>query len=232
MRPRIEPNEEIKFAARHGFLTKRIWKEFFGSGGANYRNRRWRYFRESGIFKGSVDHLDILLLNPKHPLVKAHGALVSRPPRIEELEHNTIVARTELKLLKAIRECRVVVEQESKRREAYFNRGFQNADANKFPDLTVWQKNFGVAVEIEIARKSKARYREIFDRYKSLGFEAVIYVVADREMVSLIKNVAQEFKEDFEIGFASLKSWNEDPANAKVVSNENTRAFKDLFVGI
>lgn len=230
MRPRIEPIKEIKFAARHGFLTKGIWKEFFGTGTGNWRNRRWKYFRDSRIFRGSPDHLDILLPNPKHPLVREHATLVSRPPRIEELEHNTIVARSELKLRWAIRQSRVVVEAEAKRREAFFNRGYQNTDAFKFPDLTVWQKEFAVAVEIEIARKSKERYRDIFDRYKALGFELVIYVVAEREIVSLIKNIAQEFKNDFRIGFASLKSWVEDPAKAKVVLNDDTRAFKDFFM--
>ncbi len=229
MRPRIEPIEEIKFAARHGFLTKALWIEFFGTGTGNWRNRRWKHFRDSGMFRGSRDHLDLLIPNSKHPLVREHAPLVSRPPRIEQLAHDTAIARGDLVLKRSIPRIRIVVEAEAKRKESFFNRGFSNLELDKFPDLAVWQDGFGVAVEIETSTKSKERYREIFERYKSASFSHVVYVVADLEMKILIDSIAEGYKNHYLIGFASLKSWLEDPAKAKVVTDSEPEKFKDLF---
>lgn len=230
MRPRLEPIHEIRFAARHGFITKPIWKEFFAEGVVGWQNKRWNYLRNSGLFRGSKDHADLLLPNPGHPLVKETAALISRPPRLEQLAHDKVIARSDLQLRRKVRACTTVVEAEAKRQESFETGSYSNYESKKFPDLVVNVDGISAAVEIEMSAKAKARYVDLFEKYKRSRFDFLIYVVSDIKLVHLIRGVAKAKNFDTsKLGIASLMNWCEDPVEAEIEIFSKVRLFKDLL---
>lgn len=230
MRPRLEPIREIRFAARHGFITKPLWREFFAEGVVGWQNKRWNYFRASGLFRGSKDHADLLLPNPGHPLVKETAALISKPPRLEQLAHDKVIARSDLQLRRRVRACTTVIEAEARRRESFETGSYSNYESKKFPDLVVSANRISVAVEIEMSAKAKARYVDLFEKYKKSRFDFLIYVVSDIELVHLIRGVAKAKNFDgSRLGFASLMNWCDDPVEAEIEILSKVRKFKDLL---
>lgn len=224
MRPRKYPLAEIEFASRMGFITKPMWREFFTEDGVSWQNKRWNYFRSSGLFKGSEDHQDLLLPNPSHPFVQQLGRLVSRPPRLAQLEHDKVIAWTDLILREEIDGCATVVEAEAKRRD--------NGDDldDKYPDLVLHTEGSRCAIEVELTIKSAARYAKVFQKYSDSSFDYIIYVVKSADVASAIEDAAEEANVDPEsICFVSLKDWKKGPLNARLTFESETRKLKDLL---
>lgn len=230
MRPRILPKDEIRFASRLGFLTKPIWREFFATGSINWQNKRWNYFRSSGLFRGSEDHADLLLPNAGHPLVKEVAGLVSRPPRLDQLAHDKVIARSDLQLNKAFVGCSTLVEAEAKRLEPYGGDGISSVEGGKYPDIALIVEELHVAIEVETSLKSKDRYSEIFERYMASDFDFLVYVVATREMMGAIEDVATDVGiEKSMLGFSSLKNWSENAPKADVLFGRKVMKFRNLL---
>lgn len=226
MRPRKHPVDEIRFAARLGFLTKPLWQEFFFSGSVSWQNKRWNYFRSSGLFRGSSDHAELLLPNASHPMVKKLAELVSRPPSLSQLEHDKAIARTDLFLRRHFPTGHSVVEAEAKRRDPHVGL----VDRDKYPDLTLNANGKLLAIEIETSTKSLARYRQVFERYLGSDFDGIIYAVSSADIQSVVESAAHEvgLKEEL-LRFASLKDWTANPLLASTVSDKSRIKFVDLI---
>lgn len=230
MRPRINPVNEIKFAARHGFLTKPLWCEFFFKGSVSWQNKRWNYFRSSGIFRGTSEHSELLLLSPTHPLVKELAPTVSRPPNLNQLEHDKTIARTDLLLRQHLTNAQTVVEAEAKRRDHGFGTANPLGETDKYPDLTLRWKHKYLAIEVETSTKSLTRYRHVFERYLGSEFDHIVYVVNSAEIQETIESAAKEvgLKEEL-LRFASLKDWITNPLRAETVSETSRIKFESLL---
>lgn len=79
------PHREIEFAVNVGFLTKKMWREFFAEGGLRWQQMLWRQLRTEGYFKARPDWPDLYLPNPTHPFVKERATHLARAPLREAL---------------------------------------------------------------------------------------------------------------------------------------------------
>lgn len=166
MRPYGVPIEEIKFAAKSGFLSKKVWDLFFNNHTQGWSSVRWKGFQTRGIFKPHQSPLlkNCLVLNPLSPIVTQliDGAVCS-PPSPVQLSHDENVARIVLTLLKREVIKDYLLEPELKR--IYNSLG--NSKKRKFPDaifdLYTIEKTIRIALEVEQSKKSPRRYQRFLE---------------------------------------------------------------------
>ena len=48
--------EPLRIAAKAGFLTKRVWIEYFARGNRRWQNRQWKWFVDEGNFQNAQDY--------------------------------------------------------------------------------------------------------------------------------------------------------------------------------
>ena len=169
------PKKEIQFAAKSGFLTRKIWDEFFNTYGQSWSSRRWNGFLSRKLFVRHRSSLvkDCLVLNKKSPGIKeiVSGGM-SSPPLALQIPHDEIVGRIVLKLLSNnLIEKKYYLEPELRR--IYQGHGLtRRRDRLKLPDAlfdlkTTDGKTLCIALEVELSKKSQSRYRKIIECYSS-----------------------------------------------------------------
>jgi hypothetical protein len=227
-----EPIREIELAARTGFLSKKIWNEFFASGKIAWRNRTWKNLVARKYFLPHYATLasdSVIRLNPKHPLVvKMLGDKLPQVPSIAVIEHDETVVETFL-LLKNMNILKAAkFETELKREDLRNKRHFDSTDKTKFPDLMIQlnsiQPSGQIAIEIELSRKEPKRYRQMMNSYMCAKDISKIIFVTDLDVVkNNIKTATRDtyFPEwEKPVGFAKLSDWRQNPAAALIEFSE------------
>jgi hypothetical protein len=150
-------SEEIRFAGKVGFLSRRLWDEFFAYGKVAWRNRQWQMMREQGIFKQFSEGIapKFYILNPRSRTVQnVLGDSIGRPPPIANLGHDEFLIRGLMRLQRKGIARHFTLERELKKD---FQPGASSKD--KFPDALI-RTSVGekIAIELELGRKSIQRY--------------------------------------------------------------------------
>ena len=233
-----DASEEIKLAAKSGFLTKKVWNEFFGTGGARWRNCLWSGLSEKGLFRKhpSKYATDVLVLNSKNLVVRRLvGDEISAPPYISQMDHDETILRAllDLRRNKLIRNFRF--EQEQKRES-----GFRYSDGGipgrvKIPDALI-EIGEGVgrtlAFELELSRKEPKRYRQMMDSLSSLkGVEKIIFITRTAFITGAIRKAMRESYYPYwerPIGFGTLEEWRANPVTAQISFEDEITSFEKL----
>ena len=181
----IIPKREIQFAAKSGFLTKKIWMEFFNSHRRSWANDRWLSFKSRGLFMKHSSPLlrNCLVLNKSSPHIQgliSEG--VSSPPPAPQIYHDELVARIVLKLLSyGFVDETYYLEPEIRRIQQDDERDQKERGHIKYPDavfdLKTGSQLLRVALEVEISIKSQMRYKRIIKSYStSTKIEKIVIV--------------------------------------------------------
>lgn len=238
MRP-YDASREIRLAAKSGFLTKRIWREFFGAGGARWQNLVWKSFLEKEFFQEhpSKYATDVLILNSKNKYVHSLvGEEISSPPYISQMDHDETVMRGLLDLQgrKLIDDFRF--EQELKRESGVRYVGGGYSGAVKFPDAVVRLARPGkfkvLAIEMELSRKTPKRYRQTMDALVALkGVDRVVFVTRTEVITAAIQRAMRDNYYPYwerPIGFVRLADWQESPAVAPILFESESTSMEKL----
>lgn len=239
MRPKHLPIEEIRLAARTGFLSKPIWEEFFAKGSDRWRRRQWQLLTERGYFVRHPSRLprDVLVLYRKHPEVRQLvGESIGLPPIAPQIEHDECVTRILLDLNRGGHMLGFQFEAEMKRLEWGERRLYRSSERDKFPDaiLTVSGPNgvFNVALEIELSRKSPKRYRQILTSYATRkDLNCVLFLARSQIIFENLKiAMRQTIYPDWErpIGFCNLDNWLNAPARAPIYFSDKQITLTEM----
>jgi len=235
---KYEPVNEIKFAAKAGFITKNIWSNYFATGSAGWKNKLWNSLLLRGHFQKHPSRRanDTLVLNSNDTLVrKLIGYEKSRAPFVSQIDHDETMARIILDLLKNNIITDYRLEPELKRMSPEVHRHFESKKKTKYPDSLIKLKNEDqtrIAIELELTRKEPKRYRDIIEAYATFkNAELVIFILRDDRLALTLKNAMRDKfypKHIRPIGFGKLCEWQENPAKAQIMFNEHITSLVEL----
>lgn len=181
------PMDELKFAAKFGFLSRKIWEKWFSKRSRTRNIRVWRSFIEEGYFKCHHDdrYKDVLHLAPKGKrlLLESGYELVSST-NIYHLNHDEIVADLALQILGSGKIKQYSTEAELKKKNIDWRKYRREGVSAKFPDLLIHSHDGKtLALEIELSRKSPERYRKVLDSYSNQRWASQILFIANQEAI-------------------------------------------------
>lgn len=225
-RPKIIPIEAINLAARTGFITKALFKEFIlGNRPKSSVNRKWSDLINSGFFNRHSDDrmADVYLLNKRKK--ELQGLLTQppvHPPYTGIIRHDEIALRGILLIEDRGFLENWKVESEFKKSKQGAIQLESNSPNPKFPDAILnfkaLYKPIRVAIEIELTQKEKRRYERILNSYSfAQNLDLIIFVCANKQIETTIITTASKFfypSAGAEIGFMSKTDWLTDPVLA------------------
>lgn len=226
------PHREIEFAVNVGFLTKKMWREFFAEGGLRWQQMLWRQLRTEGYFKARPDWPDLYLPNPTHPFVKERATHLARAPHLTQLGHDELVARSYWLLKEKFPEIGIKTEALLQREIPFRNRGRRDRDSEKHPDLVVTLGDLEIAIEIELNQKSRRRYEAILRSYRMTEFSKIIHVITGKATMEAIERAASKVsfpKHNIQLGFASMSEWRATPASAPITFDHEDLSLMDIL---
>ncbi len=227
MRSPYIPIAELTLAIKVGFLTRRLWDEFFASGSKSRQSKRWKGLVRSGLFLPHPSPLvkEVIIPNSQHSFVRAiSGQAHLGIPFIAQLEHDETVARILVRLERSKTVENYFTELDQKRREPDDRKGAARKERRKFPDAVVTISSpsgpLEVAIELELNVKSQKRYTQIFENYaRRSNLKAVVFIVGRRSIYRSIRKAlrnAQMPELERLIAFSDVDSWRKDPSNAPI----------------
>lgn len=234
------PIVEIQLATRVGFLSKKIWFEYFAYGNKVWRNRQWNLLKQRGYF---IPHpskrasSDVLVLNLQNLCVqKLCEDKVSRSPNIAFLDHDEMVVETYLKFMNADWVKYSKFESELKRDDSRNKKLLLPDDKIKYPDLLLkfnrQKTNQALVIEIELTRKDPKRYRQILNAYMTYGECAqIVFVVSSEAITRVIQRAIRDtYFPIWEkpIGFVYIEDWQRDLFSAPIYISEKYKTISEI----
>jgi hypothetical protein len=188
--------EPLRVGAKAGFLSQRIWDEFFGKGNRFWRYRRWKGLMDLGLFcpvpnYGFTDTA-VSLTPLGRDVAHRLGFDPVYPPQAKNLWHDEELVRLALFLERKGWIASWMTEQAIKSGEMRKSQFTQSSRASKFPDLFIeWKTPKGMipwAVELERTRKVFSRYYDMVGAYKGISsIDSVLVIVASPSIEANIK---------------------------------------------
>jgi hypothetical protein len=223
----------MRVAAKAGFLSKRIWMNFFATGNRRWQNRRWKSLRETGLFKPVPDYgfteSTVALSDKGKSLASALGMNSVYSPGAKNLWHDEELVRFALFLERHDWISDWMTEQELKG-NGQVERFFQSQGrVLKIPDLIIeWNgspsKTFW-AVELERTRKEFNRYYDMVGAYKGISrIDSVLVITATSSIEANIKKAQAKMgypQSQRPMLFASLNEVIQDPASSELRHGQN-----------
>lgn len=238
MRPKKIPLEEIRFAAKIGFLSKRLWLDFFTTKSVSQNSRRWRSFVTDEYFKKheSRSLRDVLVLDKKaRSLLEARGLKAVASPHMNQVDHDETVARILIQLERDKTIQSIETESELKQKFMLWMRTTREGRGVKFPDLSVTlgknAKFMQIALEIELSKKSFDRCKTMMLSYSSKREVGAVVFIAEQEVI--FDRLARAMKEthyptwERPIGFGYLKDWLRDPMTAPIYLSNSATSLRE-----
>lgn len=223
----------LRVAAKSGFLTRRIWAEFFGIGNRSWQFRRWKSLTDSGFFRsvpdyGFVDSV-LTLSDAGKSLVTSMGTDPVYSPSAKNLWHDEELIRLALRLERQGWLSNWTTEQELKvsgRSEHFFR---NQVRAAKIPDLVIeWSTPHGKilwAVELERSRKEFTRYYDMVGAYKGISqIDSVLVIAATSSIETNIKKAQAKMgypQSQRPMLFASMDQIIQDPISCELRHSSN-----------
>ncbi len=188
------PEEEIRLAAKCGFLSKRLWNDHINKRTRSWSYERWKGFIKKEIFIPFGRHRgdEIVFLNKQSDIVKSvvRGQFVA-PPFAYQILHDEIVVDTVLSWTKSKNVSNYFFEPEIRKAPRAF--GIRKID--KIPDAIVDIKGEHFAIEVELSIKSPKRYRKALTSYAISENYREVHFFTDRvEIKHHLLKVAKEIK--------------------------------------
>lgn len=181
------PIDELKFTAKFGFLSRKIWETWFSKRSRTRNIRVWRGFVEEGYFKRHHDdrYKDVLHLATEGKKILQQAGIESvSPANIYHLNHDEIVADLAMQIFGSGKINRYSTEAELKKKNIDWRKYSHEGASMKFPDLLIYgHDGKTVALEIEISRKSPERYRKVLNSYSTQTWAAQILFIANQEVI-------------------------------------------------
>ncbi len=233
MRAKYSPNEEMELAARIGFLTRSLWREFFGKGSIRWQNMVWKKLRDDGFFRPHPIMPDLYLPNPKHPLIDVRTPYFAKPPILSQLAHDELVARSYLLLQRDLPGGVLKTEAFLKKEAPISNKGLRIDASEKHPDLLLELNGQKIAFEIELSQKSRSRYRAILRCYRRGGFAKVIYLIRSDGTMNAVESAANEVsfpRDQIQLGFGSIGDWRLNPIRTEIHFDKSSEYLSDVLV--
>ena len=230
------PEAEIRFAARTGFLSKRIWRKFFAEGGERWQRKNWSLLSSRGFFAAhrSRRARDVLVLNSCNKGVRAVvGDNISSPPFVAQLDHDELVAISLLRLAQSGAISSYQTESELKRYFPVVRNYHISNEREKFPDALVEVMGGPtVALELELTLKTRKRYREILQAYRSRKMTGkIVFIVRSAAIFESIKQGMQDIHypvHERPVGFAWLDEWEENPVSARIQFKSSSTSIEEI----
>ena len=235
---RYEPELEIKFAAKSGFLSKDLWNDFFASGSVSWKNKLWASFVKEKIFFPHYAKVasHVLVPNKRHSLVqKVVGDGLVSAPFVSQLDHDERLARMVLTLLKDGIATNYRLEPELKRLSAGVQRHYESQQKDKLPDALILlpdEKKTRIAIELELTKKDPKRYRKIMNTYASFRrADKVIFVVRNDRISQTIRQAMRDTYYPHwtkPVGFGRLEDWTQNPGTARIVFDDKVTRLLEM----
>lgn len=236
-RPKTIPIEAINLAARTGFITKALFKDFIlGNRPKSSVNRRWSDLINSGFFNRHNDErmADVYLLNKRKK--ELQELLTQEPvaaPYTGIIRHDEIALRGILLIEDRGFLESWKVESEFKKTKQGAVQLESNSHNPKFPDAIL---NFKapfkpvrVAIEIELTQKEKRRYERILNAYSfAQNLDLILFVCANKQIENVIVDAAAKFfypSAGAEIGIMSKADWLTDPVLGDIRCQNTTSSL-------
>lgn len=228
----------LRVAAKAGFVTRRIFNEFFVNGqDRTWHFRRWQQLTKSGYFirvpdYGFVKSAVTLSQEGRRLANRIWNESVYCPPA-KNLWHDEELIRFALFLERHGWLSNWMTEMEMKSSDLH-HRFFQNqVRASKIPDLILsWKtqpKPILWAVELERTRKEPSRYYEMVGAYKGISqVESVLVIVAEKSIEQNIKRAQAKMnypESQRPMFFASMNQVIESPLSCELRSGPNRMAL-------
>lgn len=238
VRPKNIPLQEIQFAAKIGFLSKRLWLDFFTQRSESQKSRLWRGFVSDKYFKKheSESLQEVLVLDKKsRALLEARGISAVASPHMNQVDHDDKVARILFKLEGDKRIDSITTESELKQKFMKWMRTTSEGRSVKFPDLSIQlmenSKFPRLALEVELSKKSFDRCKTMMQSYSSKqDIDAVIFI---SEQQAIFDRLARAMKAtnypswERPVGFSYLKDWLGDPFTAPIYLSNKIANLND-----
>lgn len=239
---RYLPIQEITFAAKTGFLSRRLWVDFFAKGSKSWRNKSWRALQAHGDFlphpASRAD--DVIVPNRKSHLVRRLvGGAVASPPYISQIDHDEICARIALILERRGLIHSYLTEADQKRLFFSSFRSYREASTVKFPDLLLELRssrgNLQLAVELELSRKSPRRYCETFRALRDGPRRDLVLFLSRSD--AIFDALSRAMKDvtfptwERPVGFGQVEEWLANPARAAISLSDGTTSLEKLSQG-
>jgi hypothetical protein len=232
MRPKYLPVREMEFAARVGFLTRNLWREFFAYGHRSWKDKVWLRLKQEGFFRAHAGMPDLYLPNAKNRLVDLRVPFVAKPPMLSQLDHDELVARSYLLLKRELPGANLKTEAYLKKEVPISNKGVRIQDVEKHPDLVLELRGEKFAFEVELSQKSRARYRSILRCYRRGGFKKVIYLIRGRGTMNAVESAAHEVsfpRDQIQLGFGSIGEWRANPLKTEIHFDHSSEILEDVL---
>ncbi|MBY0316110.1 MAG: hypothetical protein K2Q26_11355 [Bdellovibrionales bacterium] len=229
------PISEIKFAAKTGFLSFKLWDQYFANGAHSWRLRQWKALVIRGYFKmhPSPRAGDVLVLNPKNPKVCELVPSISSPPYISQLFHDEVVASSLLRLKNEGLISGFKTEGELKAQAVGTIQPKSASEAIKYPDAIVNVANSkSIAIEVELTRKEYKRYYKIIGNYATKQYADMILFIGNSE--GIFESLRKAMRENSyptrsqPIGFVSCEDWKSNPVTAMIHFSSHTTNMHHL----
>lgn len=239
MMPRHEPSGAAIFTAKMGFITKRIWQEFFSVGKYRATQQQWVNLKYRGLFKPheSPTVQDVLVLDKyKDNVSSPEVSAIVQPPYIGALNHDETLGRIVLRCQRQGLLRRWTSEAELKKMNATEFKLEGSRQTAKYPDalvqLNVPGPPVNVAFELELSRKKLKRYEDVAFAYQFIKpVKAVFFICKSDEIIRAIKSAFRRARfpsHEKPVGFALASEWTVDPARAVLEMPARMTTFGDL----
>jgi hypothetical protein len=232
------PLKEMRFIAKFGFLSRRLWEKYFSERSRTRNIRVWRGFVEEGYFRPHQDerYSDVLFLARRSKkLLEEAGQGFVTPANVYQISHDEKVAEIALKISAAGWIEKFTTESELKKRFTDWRTLSKEGQSAKFPDLLLYGLDgSSLALEVELSRKSPERYRKMMQSYSSQNWTKTAIFISDQQVI--FDRVAKAMKAvhfpswEKQIGFSYLKNWLDDPLKAEVFLSARKTTLADLLV--
>lgn len=231
------PLDEIQFAAKFGFISRRLWEKHFSKRSRTRNIRVWRQFTEEGYFRPHHDerYSDVLFLARRaKKLLEESGQRYVTPSNVYQISHDEKVAEIALKISAAGLIEKFSTESELKKQFMDWRKLAREGQSAKFPDLLLHGANgAAIALEVELSRKSPERYRKVMQSYSNQQLAKTVIFLSDQNVI--FERISRATKAvhfptwETPIGFSSLKDWLDDPLESTIFYVKTQTTITELL---
>jgi hypothetical protein len=218
----------VRVAAKAGFLTKRVWIEFFATGNRFWQYRRWQSLMASGLFQPVPEYgmaeTAVTLTSAGRALAFRLGLGPVFSPPAKNLWHDEELVRLALFLERQGWISNWLTEPALKSGSVGSTLFPSSGRAPKYADLLLeWDTPQGPvlwAVELERTRKEFTRYYDMVGAYKGISrIDSVLVIVAADSIETNIKKAQAKLnypQSQRPMVFASLSEIAKAPATCEL----------------
>ncbi len=236
----LSPNTEqaLKYVAKVGVMTKKVWQTSFGNGKKRWQNWQLKILIDNELLKKhNCDLGDYYVLGEQGlSIAKNLNWSLVEPVTPKQFRHDELVAHTLLRMEQE-KVCKSwMVEKEIKNRRDNKFLLKDQGEQTKYPDAiceAYMGKDFHLmALEYERNGKTFPRYRNILLSYNKMNcFTMVLFIVENDVIRKRIKSSLKQLGDVAlveKIGFVDAIDWQNNPLSATIELAKTKTSFSKL----